>query len=160
MDFGGVINDGSSHPSGDDTAFLSGGYEEAMATPMMAGATESLERLNELFEGRVWVISKCGPRIQERTEQWLTYRHFFEATGIEGSHVRFCRRRPDKAIHCAELGVTHFIDDRIDVLRNMIGLVENLYLFGSSTQQTHQLQVISVGSWSDAESAIASSATR
>ncbi len=94
IDFGGVINDGSSHPSGDDTAFLSGGYKEAMATPMMAGAVESIRRLHAAFEGRVWIISKCGPRIQQRTEQWLEYHRFFESTDVDPTHVRFCRQRP------------------------------------------------------------------
>jgi hypothetical protein len=44
--------------------------------------------------------------------------------------VRFCLQRPEKALHCRELGITHFIDDRTDVLEAMIGVVPNLYLFG------------------------------
>ncbi len=33
VDFGRVINDASSHPSGDDTAFLGGTDEEVLAGP-------------------------------------------------------------------------------------------------------------------------------
>jgi hypothetical protein len=33
VDFGRVINDASSHPSGDDTVFLGGTEEEMLATP-------------------------------------------------------------------------------------------------------------------------------
>jgi hypothetical protein len=54
VDFGRVINDGSSHPSGDDTAFLTGSEETMLATPAMEGAFESLRRLADLFHGRVW----------------------------------------------------------------------------------------------------------
>lgn len=51
VDFGRVINDASSHPSGDDTSFLSGSEEEMLATPQMAGSFESLGRLAKLFGG-------------------------------------------------------------------------------------------------------------
>lgn len=44
--------------------------------------------------------------------------------------VRFCRERPQKAPICAELGITHFIDDRADVLEPMCGIVANRFLFG------------------------------
>ena len=37
VDFGRVINDGSSHPSGDDTSFLTGSEETMLATPAMEG---------------------------------------------------------------------------------------------------------------------------
>ena len=155
VDFGGVINDGSSHPSGDDTAFLSGGPDEAMRTPIMAGAVESLARLNDRFGGRVWIVSKCGPRIQARSEQWLDHVHFFERTGVDPSHVRFCRQRPEKADHCAELGVTHFVDDRADVLGHLVGIVDHLFLFGTRGDPLPGFAV-RVRDWSEAETGILS----
>jgi hypothetical protein len=155
VDFGGVINDGSGHPSGDDTIFLTGGYDEAMQTPVMAGAILALQRLNDLFQGRVWVISKCGPRIQQRTEQWLDYHHFFEQTAISAAQVRFYRQRPEKAIHCAELGVTHFVDDRNDVLEHLAGVVDHRYLFGERSP-TVPPGTTRVRSWSEAEEQIRS----
>ena len=48
----------------------------------------------------------------------------------------FCLKRPEKAIHCRELGITHFIDDRTDVLAAMIGVVPLLYLFGPQRGET------------------------
>jgi hypothetical protein len=153
IDFGGVINDGLSHPGGDDTAFLSGGYEEAMETPVMAGAIDTIRRLSSRFEGRVWIISKCGPRIQERTEQWLEHHRFFERTGVDPSHVRFCRHRSEKADHCADLRVTHFVDDRNDVLEHLRGIVEHLYLFDKRSEGGAP-GFVPVASWSEAESAI------
>jgi hypothetical protein len=154
IDFGGVINDGSSHPSGDDTTFLSGEFAEAMETPVMAGAIEGITRLNLLFGGRVWIISKCGPRIQQRTEEWLAHHHFFSLTGVNRSQVRFCRQRPEKADHCAELGVTHFVDDRIDVLRHLVGIVDHLYLFGTRHDSDSGHSFTVVRSWIEAELAI------
>ena len=53
IDIGRVIIDGSSHPTGDDTAFFKGGIENALLTPAMPGAFESIARLSNLFEGRV-----------------------------------------------------------------------------------------------------------
>lgn len=116
VDFGRVINDAANHPSGDDTAFLTGGYDQAMATPEMAGAAAALFRLSALFDGQIWVVSKCGSRIQELTQQWIRHHDFLSRAGIPPGNVRFCRRRPEKADHAAQLGITHFIDDRADVL--------------------------------------------
>jgi hypothetical protein len=154
IDFGGVINDGSSHPSGDDTTFLSGGFAEAMETPVMAGAMDAITRLNALFDGRVWIVSKCGPRIQKRSEDWLAHHHFFDLTGVSSSHLRFCRQRPEKADHCAELGVTHFVDDRSDVLRYLVGVVDNLFLFGGRQTDGGSHSFNLVKSWAEAEPAI------
>jgi hypothetical protein len=84
----------------------------------------------EKFERRVWIISKCGPGVQEKTRKWLQHHRFFERTGIDERNLRFCLRRPQKALHCAGIGITHFIDDRCDVLKAMREVVPNLYLFG------------------------------
>lgn len=150
IDFGGVINDGASHPSGDDTAFLSGGYEAAMSTPIMKGAVDLIARLSRALQGRVWVISKCGPRIQERTEQWLRFHNFFEQVGVNELQIRFCRHRAEKAIHCRDLGVTHFVDDRSDVLDHLVGIVEYRFLFGSRGASASR-DYIRVKDWSEAE---------
>lgn len=134
VDFGRVINDGTSHPDGDDTVFLSGGDAEAMRTPAMPGAMEVLADLVTRFDGNVWIVSKCGERIQRRTLRWLDHHSVYDHTGIPRGNVRFCRQRAEKALHCRELGITHFIDDRADVLSHLRGLVPNLYLFGAQTR--------------------------
>ena len=64
-----------------------------LETPVMHGAIDALGRLVSTFEGRVWVISKCGPKVQDRTERWLAHHRFFEVTGITPDHIRFCRQR-------------------------------------------------------------------
>ncbi|WP_431687429.1 hypothetical protein [Hahella sp. NBU794] len=119
------VKDGKS-----DTAFLSGGIEQALLTPPAEGAIERLTHLVEVFEGRVWLVSKAGKNTQHKTRLWLAHHRFFERTGMPAHHLRFCFKRHEKAGHCAELGLTHFVDDRLDVLRHLQGLAPHLYLFG------------------------------
>lgn len=119
-----------------DTSFIGGTLEDALNTPPYDGMFDVVPALVELFEGRVWIVSKCGPRIQQRTLQWFEHHRFFERTGIARDRVRFCLKRPDKAIHCRELGISHFIDDRVDVLQPMTGSVRNLFLFGPQRGKT------------------------
>lgn len=113
-----------------DTSFIGGTLEDALRTPPYDGMFDVVPALVERFAGQVWIVSKCGPRIQQRTLQWFDHHRFFARTGIAPANVRFCLKRPEKAVHCRELGITHFIDDRVDVLQPMIGSVSNLLLFG------------------------------
>ena len=133
VDFGRVVHGAAAASGPEDTVFLHGELDEALSSPPTEGAFEVLPGLVELFGGRVWVISKCGERIQRRTLQWMEHHDFHARTGIPPGNVRFCRKRADKASHCAKLGITHMIDDRIDVHRALRGLVPYLYLFGHRT---------------------------
>jgi hypothetical protein len=150
IDIGRVIIDGGAHPDGAldsvrragrgleaeslanaDTAFFQGDEATMLATPEMAGAVETIAALTVRFDGRVWLVSKCGPRVEARTRRWLAGHDFFDRTGIEPDHLRFCRERADKRVHCVELGLTHFVDDRIEVHEAIRDVVEHRYLFGS-----------------------------
>lgn len=119
---------------GADTSFIGGSLQDAMRTPPYAGMFDTVPRLVDRFEGRVWIVSKCGPTVQHKTLQWFEHHRFFARTGIARDHVRFCLKRPEKAIHCRALGITHFIDDRTDVLEAMRGVVPHLYLFGPQSR--------------------------
>ncbi len=154
VDIGRVIIDGDHHPSGDDTAFLNGGTEQMLRTPPVDGALDTLARLVRRFGGRVWLVSKCGPRVQQRTRQWLVHHQVHQHTGIPPSHLRFCRQRPDKAQHCAQLAITHFVDDRVDVLVALAGIVPHRYLFGPQGDAPVPPGVQQTPTWADAETAI------
>ncbi len=130
IDIGRVIIDGSAHPDGGDTAFFQGSEASMLATPEMDGAVASIARLVELFDGRVWLVSKCGPTVQARTLRWLDGHDFYRRTGIRPAQVRFCRERPDKRVHCLELGLTHFVDDHPEVHVAIRGAVDYQYFFG------------------------------
>ena len=74
-------------------------------------------------------MSKCGPRVQRHSLEWLRHHRFFEQTGIAEDNIRFCLRRPGKAIHCAELTITHFVDDKADLIAAITPAVAHRYLF-------------------------------
>jgi hypothetical protein len=118
------------HGDGADTNFFAHDLDEAMRTPAVGGAFAGVATLVERFDGRVWLVSKCGPKIQARSLAWLDHHEFWAQTGVDRSNVRFCRERPEKAVHARRLGLTHFVDDRLDVLQHLVGLVDRLYLFG------------------------------
>jgi hypothetical protein len=129
-----VIIDGSAHPAGGDTAFFSGNEATMLATPEMAGAFDAIAALVPWFERRVWLVSKCGPSVQAKTLRWLDAHDFYGRTRLPRDQVRFCRTRPDKRIHCVELGLTHFVDDHPDVHQAIRGSVEHQYFFGPQRQ--------------------------
>jgi len=131
VDIGRVIIAGS-EATDHDTSFIAGDLNNALGTPPVPGAFDVLAVLVERFDRRVWLVSKCAERVERRTKAWLDHHSVFDRTGIAPDHLRFCRRRVDKAPISAELGLTHFIDDRIDVLVPMRTIVPGLFLFGAN----------------------------
>jgi hypothetical protein len=133
-----------------DTSFIGGSLQDALNTPPYEGMFDVVPELVELFDGQVWLVSKAGPRMQEKTRLWLLHHRFFERTGIAPDRLRFCLERPQKADHCKELGITHFIDDRLDVLECLRGIVPNRFLFGPQRKCSVPQGILLVPAWSDA----------
>ena len=157
IDIGRVII-GAADPTGHaDTSFLSSSDEDALTTPPCEGAFETIAELCDAFHGNVWLVSKCGPRIQSLTRRWLERQRFHELTGVAERRVLFCARRPEKRDHCARIEATHFVDDRLDVLRHLEGLVPHLYWFGHQTTESERPPWAErTPAWSDARKAILS----
>jgi len=132
IDIGRVIIAGD----GPDTSFLGNDEAAAMRAPEMPGAFDAIATLVECFEGRVHIVSKCGPKIQARSRRWLEERRFFARTGVRPDRLRFCRERREKALIAAELRIDRFVDDRVDVLRAMEGVVPMRVLFAAHTAPT------------------------
>lgn len=153
IDIGRVIIDGSSHPNGGDTAFFNGDEATLLATPEIPGAIDTIARLVERFDGQAWLVSKCGPRVRDRSLRWLANQDFFERTGIPEVNKRFCKERKEKRIHAVELGLTHFIDDKIDVHRAIQDTVDHCFLFGPQRGGTPYFTT-AVIDWVRAEEAI------
>ncbi|MGK5442433.1 hypothetical protein ACSNN7_11520 [Micromonospora sp. URMC 105] len=110
VDVGGVIielSDGT-----EDTSFFGDGY---LRTPPVDGMFEALAALVPLFD-EVYVVSKCAEPTERRTRDWLAHHDFHARTGIGPERLRFCRTRPEKGPIAAGLGLTHFVDDRLEVL--------------------------------------------
>lgn len=156
VDFGGVITDRVADNS--DTSFFADRFLE---TPMVDGAFDALSRLVAgPFEGRVHIISKAGPRIQERTRLWMAHHQFAERTGVPESHVHFCRERRDKAPICKRLCVTHFVDDRLDVLNHLETVSVRLLFFARISEAVAYRGDLRPGTtkvigWAEAEVALA-----
>ena len=136
-----------------DTSFLGSSLEEAIESPATPGAFDVIPRLVALFEGRVWIISKCGEATQRKTLAWLDHHDFYSRTGLPRDHVRFCRERAEKAVHCRELGITHMVDDRLDVHRAIRGVVAHCYLFGPQDNDVPDW-VTHTPDWSAVEAAL------
>ena len=155
VDIGGVII-GQGNDS-NDTSFFSDNF---LATPAMPGVFAELARLVDTkFGDQVYLVSKCRKRVQDRSLAWLQHRRFFELTGISPDNVRFCRKRPRKAAIARKLRLTHFVDDRLEVLGYLDTVVENLYLFRPKPDEIqrhrqHLPRVRIVQSWTDLSTAI------
>ena len=110
----------------DDETF----YEEQYSTiPSTEGVFESLKKLNEFFNGEVYLISKCTEWAEEKILAWFVDNDFYTQTGIKSENVYFVRKRDEKDLLCQKLEITHFIDDRLEVLSYMVESTPNLYLF-------------------------------
>ncbi len=165
VDIGRVIIAGPEHRHGagagagagarEDTAFFDGSEQEMLATPAVDGVFEVLARLTGRFEGRVWLVSKCSPQTGERSLRWLGHHGFWERTGVPRDAFRFCRQRHEKAPIAAELGLTHFVDDRVDVHRALRGVVPHRYLFGGHEEPApDDPEVLVTPLWEDVERAV------
>jgi hypothetical protein len=136
IDIGRVLMCPSDDDARPDTSFLDSPDDQALALPASPHVWDVVPKLVRAFAGRVWLVSKAGARIEALTRRWLAHQHFFERVGLPEDAVRFCRRRPDKRVHAVELGLTHFVDDRSDVLAALVGAVPHLYLFGAQKEPT------------------------
>ncbi len=90
-----------------------------------------------------YIISKVTPIQETRAKKWLHNNNFYATTGISVDQVHFCAERADKAPIAQRLGLTHFIDDRPEVLAHMEGIVPYRILFQGNEEDlvTHQAKL-------------------
>jgi len=122
--------------------------------PEIENAIESITLLNKTrFQNRTHVVSRYTGDGPSKVLEWLRHKEFFIRTGIPEEKFHSCALRHEKAPICVDLGITHFVDDQIEVLSHMIGKVPNLYLFGSAESRTEFSEayphVQKVSSWSE-----------
>lgn len=124
VDIGGVIVDG--HVGRGEEGFF---HPNHLLTPQMDGAFAALRQIATSRCGhRVYLISTARPHVETKLREWLEANRCYEETGVVRSHVRFCVERSQKAAISAELELTHFIDDRLQVLGSLVS-VPHRYLF-------------------------------
>lgn len=153
VDIGGVIIGGRASDANKDTSFFSDNY---LRTPATEGVFEALRILNQgRFKDEVYLVSKCGPKIQARSKDWLHNRGFTRFTGIpiNDARIHFCIERHEKAPICEQLGITHFIDDKLEVL-SYLPFVKSRYLYQPNEKEVrkyaqHLKEVTRVDSWKE-----------
>lgn len=135
-------------------------HEERYSTiPASEGVFDSLKKLNEYFNGEVYLISKCTEWAEKKILAWLTDNKFYKKTNIDPKNIYFVRERHEKDILCRKLGLTHFIDDRLEVLSHMIESTPNLILYQPDEKEVDEFRdflpkVIVVNSWKEVEEKI------
>jgi len=126
FDIGGVIFERDKK----NISIFSPRYLELLPVPEVF---EALSRIvNERFRDDVYLVSKCGEEVRRRTLNWLSHHDFFRHTGINPNHLEFCLEHWEKAKICERLGLTHFVDDRLEVLKDLV-TVPYRYLFQPRT---------------------------
>lgn len=106
--------------------------------------------------GHVSVISRVSPEQERRARIWIPEHRFCEQTGIAFEDIHFCAERCEKSGIAQRLGLTHFVDDRPEVLAHMDGIVPHRLLFqGDATDyEAHKSRladVCRVDSWKEIE---------
>lgn len=154
VDIGGVLIDRINDDT--DTSFFGDNFLRTTAVP---GAIDAIRQLSDRrFGGHIHLVSKCGPRVEQKSRDWLAHHDFFRATGVDPAHLHFCRQRQEKAPICETLELTHFIDDRLEVL-GYLESVPNLYLFHPTAGEVekharHLHRVHRVESWDEVLTAL------
>jgi hypothetical protein len=110
------------------------------AFPPSEGVFDALETLNSYFDGEVYLLSKCTEWAQEQILLWLKAHDFYAKTGIKQENVYFVRQRHEKDGVCRKLGITYFIDDRLEVLSHMIESTPNLILFQPDKDEINKFE--------------------
>ena len=131
-------------------------YEEKHSTiPSTEGVFEALKELNnKRFKGNIFLVSKCTEWAQEKILKWLEDNDFYARTGIKRENVFFCRERHEKEKICRNNNITHFIDNRLEVLGYLVGIVPNLFLYQPDQTEVDEYKqflpkVIKVESWTE-----------
>ena len=147
VDIGGVIIR-PARASG-DTSFFSSGY---LDTPVVEGAIDSVAQLNaSVFPGQVFLVSKAKSGTAQKTREWLHHQNFYERTGLTEDKLFFCEKREGKVPIAKRLGLTAFIDDRVDVLGHL-SQIKDRFLFAENREwlpQNIPSELISVIGWTD-----------
>ena len=97
------------------------GFVASLETTVpVPGSIESLRRLARGgFGPRIWVVSKIREENEEPLRVWLGRNGFLDDGLVLLSDVHFCRERADKAEIARHLRLTHFVDDRPEVMSHM-----------------------------------------
>ncbi len=147
IDIGGVLTKLERNNHG--VAFRTDDYLEK---PFLPQAIEKIAELVELFgPERSVLVSFCGKKTQDKTLEWLLYQNFSGKTKMPKENFRFVNRREKKAEVAIKTSLTHFIDDRTEIL-GYLTMVPNRYWFLGGVDEkptTGPDGIILINQWSD-----------
>ena len=125
--------------------------ERYLDVPLVPGVPGSLVRLRARFGSQVYLIS-TNIRRRSQALEILEKHRVLEFVGRD--HVVMCDTDAAKADICRELGISHFVDDRLEVLE-LLGTVARRYLFQTESDAGPSpalpANVLRVSSWSAIE---------
>lgn len=134
-DIGGVCIGGTKENH--DTFFGS----NFLKTPEIEDAFDSLIILS--IDHEVHWVSKCGPKVEEKTVQWLQAHQWLEPDLIKPGRLHFVRRRELKVPMALALQLDVFIDDRIEICTALREAgIPHVIQFESWSQVTSELYEI------------------
>lgn len=151
IDIGGVIVSADTDTLEKTNVMMS---EKYLATKPKEHCFEVIKNLGaQRFGERIYLVSKAGSIMQMKSRRWLDHHDFFKITGVDPCHIAFCLERKDKARIARQLNLTHFIDDRLEIL-SYLDTVPHRYAFqpreNELTRYAHILKHITVvQSWED-----------
>ena len=128
-----------------------------LETPPVPNAFVTIGHLAyKFFRNRAWIVSRCSPTVAERILAWFEYHDFYNSTGIIRDHLKFYARREDKPAICSEIGITHFIASKLEVLGCLIPVVNHRFLINARTSEIKRFSqflphVQRVTNWEDIE---------
>lgn len=131
--------------------------EEYLSTSPLKHAMKVIKNIIDLYGAEnTFIISKCPMYAEDEIIKWLDNQNFFTDIGFIHSNVYFCRERTDKAPIAKQLRLTHFIDDRVEVLDAMKDVVSNRILFtgGGNHEESDDKTITGLDSWGSVQDRI------
>ena len=127
------------------------------------GVIAAAKVLYQKSGGEVFIAYNATDLADPAILAWYETVGLTERTGIPTSRLGRVYKR-DKLPLCKLYGATHFVDDRLEVLRNLIGTVPNLILFKPRSDEIKEHswdgwenEIVRVHSWEHALEVILSS---
>lgn len=75
--------------------------------------------VNYFRSENVFIVSSADEALEKAILHWFEKKSILKRTGVSSDNLIFCRERKEKAIVCAQKQITHFIDDRREVLHHI-----------------------------------------
>lgn len=112
--------------------------------------------IDEKFGDHSYIISKVNKDQEVRARAFVNRPDFKEMVGIPIERIHFCRERHEKGPICRRLELTHFVDDRPQVMVHMPDSVTHRILFQPDWSTCQEFQVhlhtaFTVRSWKEIE---------